>query len=416
MSDETHNTSGSTGDTLPGRAVILFAGIIVLIALGFSVQDVLSPFLLVSALVFLLFPLRHEVIPRRLLAFGVLLFVAWLIDTLLGLLAPFIISFIIAYILNPLVTRLHRRGLPRWVGSTLCVVLLTGLFVGGILFIMPVAVQQFRSILAAINTIANDLSELLQSGTIFSVLETYGVPVDKARQFIGEQVSPRLENVLAELFGAVFGVVSGVSTVVLQIINAVLIPFLVLYMLMDFPQISQRFLVMMPLARRERVHVIFRKVDVLMASYFRGAITVALIQGTISAIALWLMGVKYALVLGIMTGLLNFIPYIGLITSLVVSSIVATFSGEPAFAKVVGVVILYLSQKLLEATLFGPKIIGSQVGLHPVVLILCILVFGFFMGFVGMLIAVPATALILAGFREWEAVQEAAQEAAVRKE
>jgi predicted PurR-regulated permease PerM len=103
-----------------------------------------------------------------------------------------------------------------------------------------------------------------------------------------------------------------------------------------------------------------------------------------------------------MTGVLNFIPYVGLLTSLIVASIVAVFSGGPVLFKVLAVIVLYLLQKLLEATVFGPKIVGSHVGLHPVLLILCLLVFGHFLGFVGMLIAVPATALLMALMREWE--------------
>ena len=145
------------------------------------------------------------------------------------------------------------------------------------------------------------------------------------------------------------------------------------------------------------------RIDEIMGRYVRGAVLVAIIQGVISASVLALIGVRYALVLGLMTGVLNFIPYIGLVTSLVVASIVALFSGGPVWTKVLAVVILYLSQKLLEATVLGPKIIGPQVGLHPVVLILCLLLFGYFLGFVGLLIAVPATALLLSALEAWEA-------------
>jgi predicted PurR-regulated permease PerM len=112
--------------------------------------------------------------------------------------------------------------------------------------------------------------------------------------------------------------------------------------------------------------------------------------------------VDYALVLGIMTGILDFIPYVGLIISLTVSCIVALMSGEPVFVKVVAVVILFLSQKLLEAVVLGPKIIGAKVGLHPVLLILSLLIFGYFLGFIGMLIAVPTTALLMAILQQWE--------------
>jgi len=81
--------------------------------------------------------------------------------------------------------------------------------------------------------------------------------------------------------------------------------------------------------------------------------------------------------------------------------------GGNILLKIIAVVVLYLSQKLLEATVLGPKIIGKQVGIHPVLLILCLLVFGYFLGFIGLLIAVPATALIIAGVKEWELSRKA---------
>jgi len=107
---------------------------------------------------------------------------------------------------------------------------------------------------------------------------------------------------------------------------------------------------------------------------------VAIIQGTIATIVLWALGVSSPLVLGLMTAFLDFIPYVGLLTSLVVAVIVAMFSGDPVSAKVIGVIFLFLSEKLLEATVLAPKIIGSRVGLHPVVLILSLMVFGYFLG------------------------------------
>lgn len=385
------------------ETIVLVVATLVLVALAYAVQPVLSPFVLVGSLVYLLYPLRQKLLVQRVLWLGVFLFLCWLFYSVLHLLAPFILAFLMAYILHPLVSKLERHGIRRWVSSLIAVLLLVGVVVSMVLFVMPLVIQQFQGIIAGMNAIANDFAALLKSGKIFNVLSRYGVPVEKAREFIGEQISPRLEDLLKNLFEAVFGFVTSISTLALQLINAVMIPFLLFYMLMDFPRITDRFVQLFPERRRERLIEIGGKVDTLLGKYFRGAIIVAILQGSISAVALWLIGVKYALVLGIMTGILNFIPYVGLITSLVVSSIVALFSGEPILAKVIAVVILYLSQKLLEATVLAPKIIGAQVGLHPVLLILCLLIFGFFLGFVGLLIAVPATALLIAGIREWEA-------------
>jgi len=241
----------------------------------------------------------------------------------------------------------------------------------------------------------------MKSGKLFDFLASFGVDVTDAQTFITEQLSPRIESILKSLFETLFGFVSGVSSIMLQIMNLIIIPFLFFYILKDFPDILRRFGAMARPEKRGKLEKIARSVDDVLGQYFRGAIVVAIIQGTIATIGLSLIGVRYSLVLGIMTGILDFIPYVGLIISLVVSCIVALMSGDPVLTKVIAVIILFLSQKLLEAVYLGPKIIGTKVGLHPVVLILSLMVFGYFLGFIGMLIAVPATALLLTAFNNW---------------
>jgi predicted PurR-regulated permease PerM len=389
------------------EVIALGVASLALVALGYTVYPIISPFVLVGCIVFLLYPFRDRQLARRIIALSAILFLLWFFYSILGLLTPFILAFLLAYILDPLVSLLERRGFPRWASSLISVILLVGAVVAVILFLMPVALQQFDDIISGVSFIVREFAQVLQSGTVFEFLDRYGIPVEKAREVINEQISPRLQELLRTLFLGVFGLFAGISNIVLHIINAVIVPFLVFYILKDFPVILDRFVRFVPANRRNRALEIAQTVDRLIGRYIRGAIAVALIQGTISATCLTLIGVRFSLVLGIMTGILNFIPYVGLITSLVVSCIVALFSGGSVLTKVVLVIILYLTQKLLEATILAPKIIGAQVGLHPVLLILCLLVFGYFLGFVGLLIAVPATALIIAGVFEWETRKQA---------
>jgi len=386
-----------------GETMVLIAGILLLAALGYSVGPILSPFVLLAALVFLLYPWRTAPVPRRLLWVGVILFTLWFLHSILAILGPFLIAFLLAYLINPLASALERRRMPRWLSSLLSILVLLGIGVVAALFILPPAIRQFEALIGALRLIVDKFVGLLNSGAVFEVLARYGIPADKAQEVLNTQLTPKLEGFLKTLFEAAFGFVTGLSSLMLNLINIVIVPFLVFYLLKDFPVIINRFGMLVPKENRDRFIDLGRKVDAVLGSYFRGAFMVALIQGTIAGVVLWIIGVDYALVLGIMTGVLNFVPYLGLLVSLVVSSIVASFSGEPVGLKVLGVVILYLSQKLLEATVFGPKIIGGQVGLHPVLLILCLLVFGYFMGFVGLLIAVPATALIIEFVRGWDA-------------
>ncbi|MFQ5798751.1 MAG: AI-2E family transporter, partial [Bacteroidota bacterium] len=102
-------------------------------------------------------------------------------------------------------------------------------------------------------------------------------------------------------------------------------------------------------------------------------------------------------------GILSLIPYFGLITSLVLSILVASFSSEPSLLKVVFVLITFGLLEILEAAVLSPRIVGGQVGLHPVLLILSLLVFSFFLGFIGLLIAVPTTAVVIMFLREFQA-------------
>ena len=387
------------------EVVLLAAAVLLLCLLCYLVYPVLSPFVVFAGLVFLLYPFRHQTVARRFIYLGSFLAAFWFFFSLLGLLAPFIIAFLLAYVLDPLVTLLERRRMPRWVSSLVIIALLLGTVATVAVFVVPVAVEQLQSVTGQAGILADQFNHTIRSGALFDLLARFGVSVEKAKETLLEYVTPKVEELLKQLFEALFGVVTSLTSVVHQLLNIIIIPFILFYLLMDFPRVTHQCAMLVPEHSRDHYKRLTGLTDQLMGRYCRGAILVALIQGTISGLTLWLIGVDYALVLGIMTSVLNFVPYVGLAVSLVVASIVALLSGGAVWMKVLFVAILYFGQKLLEATVLGPKIIGPQVGLHPVLLILCLMVFGYFLGFVGLLIAVPATALIIAAVKEWEAVR-----------
>jgi len=381
-------------------------GILALIAVSITVQSVLSPFVVAAVALFLLYPYRAHTLVGRTITLIIALVGLWAFVSLFGVLVPFLLAYLLAYLLNPVVTWLARRGVPRWTGSLLLVVILVGAFAAGAVFLLPVLLNQFEGILAGMRTLIAEANAWLDSGAFTSALDSFGIPADSVRQTLTSELVPRLEGVFKSVIEGVLGLLSGVTAVLLQVINAVIIPFLVFYLLKDFPQIGERFYRFFSRARQAQARDLVGRIDDVLGRYIRGAVAVALIQGVLSATVLWMIGVRYALVLGLMTSVLNFIPYVGLMISLVVASLVALVSGDPVVSKVIGVVVLYLGQKLLEATVLSPKIIGPQVGLHPVVLILSLMVFGYFLGFIGLLIAVPATALLLMVWEGWEAKRD----------
>jgi predicted PurR-regulated permease PerM len=383
--------------------LIAVLALVALAAVALTVQSILSPFVVLAAVIFLLAPYRDNILIRRSLVLAVVLVVLWAFTTLLGLLIPFLFAFLLAYIFDPIVTRLEGRGVPRWASSAGIVLVFVGCLIAVVMFVLPLVFLQFEGILSGFRTLLGDAGTWLESGRVAALLESVGIPAASVRATLQSELVPRVEGILTGLVEGMLGLVSGLTSVALHVINAIIIPFVVFYLLKDFPSISARYYQAFPENRRAGARSLLASIDGVLGGYFRGAVIVAIIQGTISALVLWAIGVNYALVLGVMTAVLNFIPYVGLVISLVVASMVALFSGEPVLTKVAGVVVLYLSQKLLEATVLGPKIIGPQVGLHPVVLILCLMVFGYFLGFIGLLIAVPATALLLLA---WAKVEE----------
>lgn len=396
---------GDPGGQTAAGTVLLAAAVLLLGALCVAMSSSLSPFVLLGGLLFLLYPFRAAPVARRLMQLGMLFFAVWFVSSILGILAPFAIALLLAYILNPLVRILESRRIPRWSSSLVLVLLLIGMVATVGVYVVPLAIEQLQLVTQRAGALADEVGRAIESGSLFNVLARFGISPEKAREALVQHVTPRLEDVLRRLFEALFGVVTGVTSVAQQILNIVIIPFVLFYLLKDFPLIAHRTAMLVPARSRERFVAMADRADALMGRYFRGAILVALIQGTISATVLWLIGVQYAVVLGIMTAVLNFVPYVGLIVSLVVASIVTLFSGGAIGTNLLLVVVLYLGQKLLEATVLAPRIIGTQVGLHPVVLILSLLVFGYFLGFVGLLIAVPSTALLLAVGKEWSAVR-----------
>jgi predicted PurR-regulated permease PerM len=137
-----------TPDRSPHTAALLATALLLLAALGYAIAPVLSPFVLLAGLLYLLAPFRGEPVPRRLLGLGILLTAVWFAATLAGILAPFLVALLLAYILNPIVTALERRKVPRWASALGVVVLFLGIVTTAALFLIPAAIGQFESLLA----------------------------------------------------------------------------------------------------------------------------------------------------------------------------------------------------------------------------------------------------------------------------
>jgi predicted PurR-regulated permease PerM len=220
------------------------------------------------------------------------------------------------------------------------------------------------------------------------------------------ELPARLEQILNTLLNSLSGLFSGLSLVLTQIVNLILIPFLTFYLLKDFDNLKSLTKTLFPVSKRETAVEYYHKIDNLMGSFLRGSLICAIIHGVGVYIFLEILGIKYAVFISSLSALLNIIPYVGLLVSITITVIVALFSGDPGL-QIPLVILLYLLQNLLETSYIIPKIIGERIGLHPALLILSLLVFSYFFGFVGLLIALPAVSIVIMFVKEWLEKREA---------
>jgi predicted PurR-regulated permease PerM len=386
--------------------VLLIGAILLLLVLIYSIQSVLSPFLLLGAILFLLYPLRGYNLAKKIMWLSVILFGIWFVSSISSLLAPFVVSLVLAYVMNPIVERFEKWGVPRWVTSMVLILILLTLIVLFFFLVLPVVLAQVEGILDSMSKLIVDFNNWIWNSSMLRALEKYGVSAEEVRNTITSQFMPKLEDILKNLVRGLLLVASSISNLVTQIFYIVLVPFLTFYILTDLPKIRHRFTMLFSHRYRDRVELYLKTADEVIGLYLRGAVTVALMQGVIIAVIFSIAGIKYALMIGVIAAILDLIPYFGLVITMVLAAIVAMFSDPPVLPKVLFAILSIESLRVLETMVLSPRIVGSKVGLHPLLVIFSILVFFYFLGFLGLLIAVPTTALIITFIKEWEATRK----------
>ncbi|HLF20382.1 MAG TPA: AI-2E family transporter, partial [Bacteroidota bacterium] len=343
------------------EALIIAAGIILLLFLIYTIQIVISPFIVLGAILFLLYPLRSHVVARNIMWLAGVLFLFWFLYSIVGILAPFVVSLLLAYILHPLITKAETWGIPRWASSLFTIFCGIAVITVVALLVLPIAFRQFTGILEAVSTIANDFTNWIVSDRAVASLHQYGISTQQVRDMLTNTFAPRLEIIMKGLLEGAFGLVSGLSTVVSRIVNMVIIPFLTFYVLKDFPLIRHRAKMLFPRSKRDRVGEYYAHIDELLGRYIRGAITVAAINAVLVTLFFSVFGIQYPLVLGIVAGVLDLIPYFGLIIMLILSVIVASFSPSAVAGHMILAASTIGALHIFEAAVLSPKIIGSKV-------------------------------------------------------
>ena len=304
---------------------------------------------------------------------------------------PFIIALFFAYILNPAVEHLEKRRVPRGAAVGIFAVLfllaLSGIFIG------VVMVLKWE-----IPKLLNNLpryEDTIKTQYLPDIQQTLGVTIDIDSMVAG--LKERLVNLSAENYasaaGYAFTIISGTVNAIFALVSVFLVPVLMIYLLMDYKKMKAGALAIMPTGYREEIVARLLEVEGVLRDFVKGQLMVAFLMGVLYSIGLAIVGVDMSVVVGMLAGFGNLVPYLGTTLGLAVSVVLVLLKYHdlmhPGF-----VVLVFIMVQAIEAYVITPKVVGNKLGLHPVVIILYLLVFGKLLGFVGIILAVPIAAVL----------------------
>ncbi len=363
----------------------------------YSVAPVLTPLLLLFLVWFFLFPLREAAWARRILCAASVFFVLWLLSRIWPVVGPFVAGAVIAYLLGPLVDKFERIGFPRLLAAIVLVLVLLGIVIALSLLFLPTVASQIKEIISHLPALANTISEFI--ATLEQRLERFGVPpgtVDIAG--VRERVLDT-DTLLERLAHGALDVTKAVTSAVGTIINLLLVVVVSFYLLVEMNRLLAWADSLIPRASRNRVARVFREIDSIIGSWFRGQLTIALVVGILTTAGLTILSTPYAAFIGLIAGVLNIIPTIGLIISLGVAVVLTPTVAAP-LSYLLKIGIVFAVVQILDNLVISAQIMSSRMGLHPAIVIFSVIVFAYLFGAVGVLIAIPTVSLLRYGSSE----------------
>lgn len=324
-----------------------------------------------------------------LMALGVLALV--LLYLLQPILMPFLVGMLLAYLGDPLADALEAKGLSRRVSVSIVFLFFSALFLALILFLIPLLGRQLDDIREMLPL----LIQVVKAQILPTIAHYTGLNME---QFDLGTIQNALSGHLQQA-GSVVGILirqlsqSGVA-VVGFIVNLGLIPVVTFYMLVDWDHLKAKLLNLFPRKYQAKTEQMALECDEVLSAFVKGQLMVMLALSMIYATGLWLVGLKLALLVGLLAGLASIVPYLGAIIGIALGLAAGWFQFSD-WMPLFWILCVFMTGQLLESFLLTPLLVGDKIGLHPVTVIFAIMAGGQLFGFVGVLIALPVAAVVM---------------------
>jgi predicted PurR-regulated permease PerM len=316
--------------------------------------------------------------------------VAAVLHVLAPVLLPFVVGLTLAYFLNPLVDGLSALRIPRWLSATIILLMSICLVTAAVVFLLPVLAQQTESLAATLPAELTRLKGLLEG----MVRERLGARFPEAEAAVSRGLTS-LQDALPGFATSIVQALWSQGTAAFNLFTLMLVtPLVFFYALVDWPRMVAKIDSWLPRRSAPQIRALFGEIDNRVSAFIRGQGTVCLVLAMFYAAALSFLGLRYGLLIGLLTGLLSFIPFAGWALGLITATVLAAVQYWPDVTSVMLVPAVFLAGQALDAAVLSPQIVGSKIGLHPVWLIFALLTFSYLFGFLGLLVAVPVAAAI----------------------
>ncbi|WP_233256170.1 AI-2E family transporter [Falsiroseomonas bella] len=327
-------------------------------------------------------------------ALAAILFALWLFSAIL---TPFVLAICVAYFLDPPVTRMRRIGVPRGLAAFLLVLGLAALCLLAVLLLYPLLIAQIGILIQRLPAYVTGISTLVQQA-LERAQEAFGPEVVDAQL---RDLAVRQAGAMVTFLGTAVGRLIGGGVALFNVFTLVVVtPIVAFYLLRDWPRIIARVDSWLPRRSAHTLRQLARDTDRVLSAWLRGQLLCCLILGLFYAGGLQLVGLELGLIVGLMAGVLSFIPYVGSLTGFVTAVLLAAaqFGSWQGIALVVAV---FVAGQILEGYFIYPRLLGDRVELHAVWVIFALFAGGVAFGFLGVLLAVPMAAAIGVVARYW---------------